>query len=119
MAEHYIKNKGFLKEVIECQEKKVISEHLISFFNRIIDKQLYPMIKSSHPFYEDLRSDVLLHCMEVYPKFKPSRTNSVFAFFVSVVVNKAKTLLTLEKNRILGIVDSNGDDENLQWLFTK
>ena len=96
---HYLKNSELLLEVIDCKEKKVISNKLMRMLIILAERYASRPNFSGYTYIKDMQSEALADLCKNALKFNPAVSSNPFAFYTSCIHNSFLGYLNSEKKQ--------------------
>ena len=83
---HYVNNKEFTQEIINCLEKKELSKFAINCFIALANRAVNRMYYEDYRDREDCIQSALLDCLRYWKSFDPNKTENpnAFAYFTQI-----------------------------------
>ena len=94
---HYLTNKEFLEEIIECQTKNKMSGKLGEMFLILTKKISTKHNFSGYSYLDEMVSSGLLACCSAFNKFNKEKSNNPFAYFSQIIWTAFLQVLNKEK----------------------
>lgn len=98
-SKDYLSNKEMFKELVECQERGIISDKLGKMFILLATHYATKPKFSGYSYRDEFVDSGITACCVAFMKFNPERSVNTFAYFTTCIHNSFLQILNKEKTQ--------------------